>query len=174
MKNQSVLYGLTTLIVILALVATGAGLFWQRSGEPYPFTSHRGEEVMLLGHGLYRYDTVSSAAQAQAQDLITLVLALPLLIIATWLTWQGSLRGQLLLTGTLGYFLYTYMSMSFLAAYNELFLVYVAIFALSLYAFILSMLSVDLAALPRRFSAQLPRRTIAGVLLAGAAFLVLA
>ena len=76
-----------------------------------------------------------------------------------------------LLTGTLGFFLYTYMSMCFGAAYNRLFLVYVTLFDLSLYAFILSMMSFDLATLPAHFSEKLPRRGIAGMLIFTAAFL---
>ena len=103
----------------------------------------------------------------QGNDLITLVVGLPLLVVSTWLAFRGSLRGRLLLTGTLGFFLYTYMSMSMLAAYNALFLVYVALFGLSLYAFILSMLSFDLTDLPRHFSARLPRGWIAGLLFFG-------
>src|SRR5688572_2383110 len=112
MKHQSTLTWLTLLIGGLALVAASAGLFWPDGGEPFAFTSHRGEQVLINGRGLYRYDTVSSAAQEQAADFVTLVLGLPLLAASTWLSRRGSLRGQLLLTGTLGYFLYTYTQMS--------------------------------------------------------------
>ena len=107
-------------------------------------------------------------------DLVTLVLGLPLLAISFWLTLRDSLRGRLLLTGTLGFILYTYISMCFGAAYNRLFLVYVALFGLSLYAFILSMMSFDLKTLPAHFSAKLPRRWIAGLLFFAAAFLAFA
>lgn len=174
MKYQSALRWLVPPIGVLALFAAGMGLFYQTPGRPYPLTSFRGEQVTINGHGLYYYDTVSTAAQMQANDLITLVVGLPLLAIAAWLAFGGSLRGRLLLTGTLGFFLYTYMSMSTLTAYNALFLVYVALFALSLYAFILSMLSFDLADLPRHFSPGLPRGWIAGVLFAAGGFLFLA
>ena len=174
MKYQSALRWLVPPIGILALLAAGAGLFYDTPGQPYPLTSFRGEQVMIHGHGLYYYDTVSTAAQMQANDLITLVLGLPLLVVSTWLAFRGSLRGRLLLTGTLGFFLYTYMSMSMLTAYNALFLVYVALFTLSLYAFILSMLSFDLADLPRHFSPRLPRGWVAGVLFAAGGFLFLA
>jgi hypothetical protein len=78
------------------------------------------------------------------------------------------------LTGTLGFFLYTYMSMSMLTAYNALFLVYVTLFSLSLYAFILGMLSFNLAELPRHFSERLPRGSIAGLLFLVGGFLLLA
>jgi hypothetical protein len=174
MKYQSALKWLLPLIGALALFAAGMGLFYQTPGASYLYTNHRGETVMINGHGLYRYDTVSIVAQMQGNDVITLLIGLPLLAVSAWLALHGSLRGRLLMTGTLGFFLYTYMSMSMLAAYNALFLVYVALFTLSLYAFILSLLSFDLADLPRHFSPQLPRGWIAGVLFAGGGFLFLA
>jgi hypothetical protein len=168
------------LIFVLALFAASMGLFYQKPGQPYPLTTFRGENVTINGQGLYYYDTVSSAAQQRGNDIVTLLVGLPLLAVSTWLAFSartGSawlLRGRLLLSGTLGFFLYTYMSMSFLTAYNQLFLVYVTLFGLSLLAFILSLLSLDVAALPRAFSERLPRRSIAGLLLAAGAFLLVA
>ncbi len=174
MKNQSVLKILIPLIALLGVFAASMGLFDQTSGDPYAFTSHRGEEVMINGHGLYFYDTVSSAAQQQGNDIVTLVVGVPLLVVSAWLAFRGSLRGQLLLTGILGFFLYTYMSMCMLTSFNALFLVYVALFALSLYAFILCMMSFDLAILPQHFSERLPRGWIAGLLFVIGGFLSLA
>jgi hypothetical protein len=113
-------------------------------------------------------------AQMQANDLITLVLGLPLLALSFWLTLRGSLRGRLMLAGTLGFILYTYITMAFGAHYNAFFLVYVALFSLSLFAFVLVMMSFDLATLPSRFSEKLPRGWIAGLLLFAAVFLSLA
>lgn len=170
MQRRSTVYWLVVSIGMLALVAAGAGLFWPFADQPYVFTTLRGETVTIVGRGLYRYETVGMAVQAQAQDLVTLVVGLPQLAVSALLAYRGSLRGRLLLSGTLGYFLYTYTSMAFGAAYNQLFLVYVALFSLSLYAFVLSMLSFDLAELPRHFSPRLPRRSIAGVLFAAGTF----
>jgi hypothetical protein len=128
---------------------------------------------MINARGLYYYDTVSSAAQQQGNDAITLFVALPLLVVSTRMTLRGSLRGRLLLTGIIGFFLYTYLSMCMLTAFNALFLVYVAIFGLSLYAFILCMISFDLETLPRHFSDRLPRGWIAALLFTIGAFLAL-
>lgn len=174
MKYQSTLKWLIPPIGILALFAILMGLFYQTPGEPYAITSFRGEAVTINGHGLYYYDTVSSAAQMQGNDFIALILGLPLLVISTVMAFRGSLRGRLLLTGTMGFFLYTYLSMSMLTAYNMLFLVYVVLFTMSLYAFILCMLSFDLDDLPRHFTDKLPRGWIAGVLFAVGGFLFLA
>ena len=173
MKYATPLKILLPLIGLLSLFAAGMGLFYKTPGEPYPFTSVRGENVMINGHGLYYYDTVSSAAQQQGNDFVTLLVALPLLIVSTRMTFRGSLRGRLLLTGTLGFFLYTYLSMCMLTAFNALFLIYVAIFGLSLYAFILCMMSFNLGDLPHHFSDRLPRRWIAVLLFIIGAFLAL-
>jgi hypothetical protein len=160
---------LIILIFALTLIAALSGI-WPGEGAPYPLTNFRGEQVTINARGLYYWDTLSSAAQTLANDLVTLVLGLPLLAISFWLT----LRGRLILTGTLGFILYTYITMCFGAAYNRLFLVYVALFGLSLYAFILSMMFFDLKTLPDHFSAKLPHRRIAGLLFFAAAFLAFA
>jgi hypothetical protein len=160
-------------IFILALTAALAGL-WPGEGEPYALTNFRGEQVMINARGLYYWDTVSSAAQMQANDLVMLVLGAPLLAVSFWLSLRGSLRGRLLLAGTLGFILYTYITMCFGAAYNPLFLVYVALFSLSLFAFILSMMSFNLETLPEHFSEKLPRDWIAGLLFFAGGFLLLA
>ncbi len=173
MKTQRALQWLIPPIIVLAIIAAGAGL-WPAAAQSYPLTNFRGEAVTIHAGGLYYWDPVSSVAQMQANDTVTLVLGVPLLAVSFWLARRGSLRGRLLLAGTLGFFLYTYMSMCFGTAYNALFLVYVAIFGLSLYAFVLAMLAFDLTTLPQHFSARLPRRWIAGLLIGAALFLALA
>jgi hypothetical protein len=87
---------------------------------------------------------------------------------------KGSLRGELLLAGGLGYMLYTYTSYSFLSAYNEFFLVYVALFSLSLFAFILALSGMDTERVTRSVSGGMPRRGIAVFLLLHCRFLTLA
>lgn len=164
MKHQTHLRWMIPAIMLLAAFAAAAGLFWPGGGEPYALVSDRGEAVLIHARGLYAWDTVSSAAQMQANDLVTLLLALPLLGLATPLAIRGSLRAHLLLAGTLGYVLYTYLSMAMLTAFNQLFVVYVALFSLSLFALVLCLLGIDVAGLPSRFSAGLPRRAIAALL----------
>jgi hypothetical protein len=149
-------------------------LFYQTPGQPFAYTNHRGETVMIHGSGLYYNDTVSTAAQMQGNDLVTLTVGLPLLAVATWLAFRGSLRGALLLAGTLGFFLYTYMSMSMLTAYNNLFLVYVALFGLSLWAFVLSLSAIDVQTLPAHVASGLPHGWVAGLLFTIGGFLAFA
>jgi hypothetical protein len=149
---------LCALIGVLGLVAAGVGLFWRGQGGPVPFATARGETVTLYGRGLYRYDLLFTAAGYKGQDVVTLFLAIPLLAVTTARYRRGSLRGVLLLTGVLTWFLYAYLSMAFGAAYNELFLVYVALFSASFFAFVRLMESIDMEALPAEVLARLPRR----------------
>jgi hypothetical protein len=104
MRTSETLVTLSVLIAVLALVAAGLGVFWQGTGQPYEFRTLRGETVMIQGRGLYRYDTVSLAAQAIAQDVVTLVIGIPLLIAALVIFQRGKLRGKLLLPGRWGIF----------------------------------------------------------------------
>ena len=174
MKPNNIVIRLALIIIPLALLAAGAGVFWQGTGESYPFNTLRGETVMIRGHGLYRYDTVNSASQEIGTDIVTLLIGIPLLITGIILSRKGALRGQLLLTGGLGYFLYTYGAMCFLTAFNPLFLVYVALFSLSLFAFILSMSNLDVNEVARHISDGFPRRAIAAYFIIVAVFLTLA
>ncbi|MBN1890732.1 MAG: hypothetical protein JW850_22245 [Thermoflexales bacterium] len=170
MKTTHTVIKLAYPIILLALIAAGGGIFWQGSGDAYAFTTLRGETVQVYGRGLYRYDTLSYAAQAIGQDSATLLVGIPLLIIGVVLARRGSLRGQMLLAGGLGYMLYTYTSYAFLSAYNAFFLIYVALFSLSLFAFILAMSGMDVDRISRA-AGRMPRRGIAIFLTLLAAFL---
>ena len=173
-KVSSIPIVLSILIATLAIIVAGLGVFWQGERQESEFLTLRGETVTIQGHGLYQYETVSIAAQAIAQDVVTLLIGIPLLVISMILFKKGSLQGKLLLSGTLAYFLYTYASFAFGAAYNILFLAYVSLFSLSLFAFIFALMEIDIPTLPKHFSSGLPRRTIAIFLFIVGSFLLLA
>ncbi|MFZ5948353.1 MAG: hypothetical protein ACOYU5_10370 [Stygiobacter sp.] len=173
-KVSSIPIVLSILIATLAAIVAGLGVFWQGEGQQSEFLTLRGETVTIRGHGLYQYETVSIAAQAIAQDVVTLLLGIPLLVTSMILFKKGSLKGKLLLLGTLAYFLYTYASFAFGAAYNILFLIYVSLFSLSLFAFIFTLIEIDISTLTKHFSSGLPRRTIAIFLFVVGSFLLLA
>jgi hypothetical protein len=159
MKTSNAVVGLSALIAVLALVAAGTGLFYGDGGSPFAFTSVRGQPVEIYGQGLYRYDTLFQGAGNKGTDMVTLFLGIPLLVLSVMLYRRGSLRGGLLLLGALTWFLYTYASYALgPVAYNELFLLYVALFSASLFALVLAFRSFDVRALRSHFSARLPRR----------------
>lgn len=157
------------LVAVLALVATAVGLFWQGGSAPATVTSVRGETVQLYGHGIYRYDSLFQGAIFRGADAAALVVGVPLLVLAMLWYRRGSLRGALVLTGMLAYFLYYYASVALSAAYNGMFLVYVALFSASLFAFVLSFRSIERHATEIRLSPGLPRRALAIFMLAAGA-----
>ena len=156
MKQYSALNWLVAIIVLCALAATGFGLFTPNTGSLISFRTVRDEAVEIWGQGLYKYDTPIGATGFTAADVITLVLAIPVLLISINMYRRGSLKGGLLLTGVLAYFLYNYTSMGFGTAYNNLFLAYILIFSASLFGLILALLSFDLKTLPSHFRTGLP------------------
>ncbi len=160
MKQYSALDWLVPLIVLLALLTTCVGLFTPAEGSRMTDQTVRGEKIEVWGQGFYKYDTPIGATGFTAADGVTLFLAIPLLVISFVMYRRGSLKGGLLLSGTLSYFLYNYTSMGFGAAYNNMFLAYTLIFSASLYGLILALLSFDLETLPSHFGPGLPRKGI--------------
>ena len=158
--------GLSLLVALLAAIATAIGLLWQGEGKPYLYETLRRQTVEIHGRGLYRYDTLFQGAGNTGTDLTSLLLGIPLLLASLTLYRRESLRGGLLLLGALIYFLYVYASYALNVAYNELFLLYVALFSASLWALLLAFRSIDPQVLGTHCSVHMPRRVPALFLLA--------
>ncbi len=158
MEMPRTVFVLSFIIIALAAVAAGVGLFWGGPDGPETFTTVRGDTIEMYGDGLYRHDSLFTGAAHKGQDTVTLLLGIPLLAVSLWLSRRGSWRGGLLLVGTLAYFLYVYVTMAFNAAFNELFPVYVVLFSASLFAFVAAFASLDHQALQARLSTEMPRR----------------
>jgi len=120
--DRKIVYLNSIIIAFLTIIATSSGLFWK---------------------GLYKNDAVSVMSMAMGQDLVTLVICVPILLASCYLISRGSIRGRLMWMGTLFYFAYTYAIASFMVSYNQLFLIYVALFSISLYTFLAGLLSLD-------------------------------
>lgn len=135
--NDRIYTVITVVIVILSTLCCLMAIFSTGEINQVTMTSAFGEEVRLYGKGLYARNSFSMAVQAVAQDYVTLIFALPCTIIALFLARKKNILGEFILTGLLAYMLYTYMSYAFLMYYNSLFLVYVALMALSFYGFVI-------------------------------------
>lgn len=157
---------LSSLVAALSAFAATVGIFVRGGSGPFPFMTLHGEVVQIYGRGLYRNDSLFTGSLNRGTDAALLLTAVPLLTVAIGWYRRGSLRGRLLLTGTLAYFLYLYASLALgAAAYNDLFLLYVVLFSASLFAFILAFRSIDLGDLVARVSPRMPRRALGVFLL---------
>ena len=79
----------------------------------------------LLVPDLYR-DSEAWVREAQATDLVTLLIAVPILAVAMVLTLRHSVTARLVATGALWYLAYSYAIFSFSVAPNPLTLLYIA------------------------------------------------
>ena len=161
MKQGSALHWLVPLIATLAIITAGVGLFSQGGDGPFPFTTIHGKTVEMYGEGMYRNDSLFVGALFRGTDAISLFVSLPLLLVGYLLSLRGSLRGNLLLIGALMYFLYIGVTYAFSAIFNSLFLVYTALFSVSLFATITALATFDTQALAGRVTSGMPRRGIA-------------
>ena len=83
----------------------------------------------LLRDGFY-CDAEWAKAAWFGNDIVTLFVAVPILVIALLLARRGSRRGELLWYAMLGYAVYNYAFYLFGARMNELFLLYAVLFVL--------------------------------------------
>ncbi|MBE9191762.1 hypothetical protein IQ230_15675 [Gloeocapsopsis crepidinum LEGE 06123] len=98
-------------------------------------------------------------------DLVTLVVAFPILIIALILSARGSQRAQLVWLGMLNYTLYNFAFYLFGAAYNRFFLIYAALFTLSIFALIFGLVGLDVKEISQKFGAKTPVKLISAYML---------
>jgi hypothetical protein len=136
-------YILSVIVTVLAAVASFGGI--------------------LIGD-LYRDNAFVKTAW-YGNDLVTLIIVVPLLAAALLLVRRGSVRAQLVWLALLGYLAYNYAFYLFGATFNRFFLIYVAIFAMSGFALVLSLARVNAAAIKSSFRAATPARWIAGFMM---------
>lgn len=136
-------YILSLIIAAMALLASAGGLFID---------------------GIYRDNAFVTAAW-RGNDLVTLVVALPLLVGSLLRSRAGSERAQVVWVAILGYMAYNYIFYLYGAAFNSFFLLYVALFSMSVFALIVALSRLDVAAIAGRFGARTPVRLIGGFML---------
>jgi hypothetical protein len=115
------------LIAVLAIIAGATPFLFAAGTGPTQFLTFRGETVVLHGYGPYRHMPADLAVQGLAQDLVTLLIAVPALLASLWLARRGSSAARVVLTGIVGYLFVQYVLYLAMATYNELFLVWVAL-----------------------------------------------
>lgn len=126
------------IIALLAVIASLGGLFF---GD------------------LYR-DIAFVKAAWFTNDIVTLVVAVPLLIIAMFKSSKGSFQWHLIWIGLLGYMFYNFAFYLFGAAFNKFFLIYTALFSLSGFTMLSFLWNLSNELLLKEFSERVPVKTI--------------
>ena len=141
-RVQRIAYGLSGVIAALMVVASGAGLWID---------------------GLYRDGSWAREA-FRGGDLTTLVLVVPVLVGSLVLSIRGSMRARAIWIGALAYGVYSYAYYVFGAAFNDVFLLHIALLTLSIWATALAASSLDIKAVAAAFRVERAARWIGGFL----------
>lgn len=118
----------------------------------------------LAASQLYRDPQQWVRATFFGNDLVTLVVAVPLLVAALLLAGRGSVRGLLLWVGVLGFAIYNYAYYLVAAAINAFFPLYVVLAVLSVVTLVLVLTRIDAEAVASCFRPGTPVRLIGGYL----------
>jgi hypothetical protein len=135
-------YRISAAITVLMVVASAAG---------------------LLVDGLYR-DGPWARGALRGGDMTTLVVAVPLLVASLLLARRGSRAAQAVWLGALGYSLYNYAYYVFGSAFNDIFVLHIALFSLSIAALVLAIATIDVDAIAARFRGVRGTRAIGAFL----------
>jgi len=108
-------FTLSLVLALLVTVASGAGL--------------------LMSWELYAKETADWYAQCIGQDIADLFIALPFLLVSSWLAYHGNRKAHLVHAGVLAYLIYTFTIYCFAVHFNRLFIVYCVTLGLAAYLF---------------------------------------
>ena len=142
MKSKTTLW-LSIVIALMAGLASWGGLFTE---------------------GLYR-DNALVVSAWRGNDIVTLFVVVPMLLISSFFSSRASNRGRLFWMGSLWYMIYNYMFYLFGAAFNMFFLLYAALLVLSVYTFIIALIQTNAQEFRRSFSKKIPYRSVSIFLL---------
>lgn len=112
---------------------------------------------------LYQEDAWAREA-FRGGDIVTLGVVVPVLILALVQARRGSVRAMVVWIGVLAYALYNYAYYVFGASFNDAFLIHIAIFSSSIFALVLAVSNLDVAATAEPLRRRQLARWIGGFL----------
>jgi hypothetical protein len=140
--NITLIYALSFIVAILMVTASIAGLL-------FPTVIYPTDELLR---------------SFVSNDVVNLLIGLPILLGSMWLAWRGKLIGLLLWLGALFFVLYNYLVYVFAMPFNVAFLLHLALVTLSVYTLIALVASIDGKAVQQRLTGAVPERLAGGVL----------
>jgi hypothetical protein len=159
--NKKVVMLLTIAIIIMVAAIAITAIINDDGGSPYLTASLRDETIEIYGgDGLYRYNSTTIALMMKAFDWCYLLIGLPLMIIGLILYLRKSMIGYLLLVSTYFFFFYNFLITSVGTAYNYLFLGYMAVYVMCMFAMIIMIKGTSPEHIGSIMS-KLPRKTLA-------------
>lgn len=161
MRTYRALAAFCVALALLAGTVAAVGVMARGDGSTQAAVSIRGEAYEYATTGVYAFNPVRVVAEGVGWDYVTLFFAVPALLLASVGIARGSLKARLFALGLLAYFFYQYLMYSVFWALGALFLPFVALYAASAAGMVWIVSTIDIAALPDRFTEKYPRRGMA-------------
>ena len=139
-------------IVSKAISDRAAGWLWLSIAAA--IVAAVGSVIGLAVSRIYAGLTPAFLPQAIAQDIANLAVAAPAMILLAALALRGSLRAYLLWLGVLAFTVYNYVIYTFSIPFGPLFLLWVAVLGLCLYALIGGVTAVDHRAVVAHYTSR--------------------
>jgi hypothetical protein len=140
--NLTLIYILSIIIAILMAAASITGILYQT----------------------IVYPTDELLQSFRPNDVVSLLVGLPMLLASMWLTRRGKLIGLLFWPGALFFVLYNYIIYVFAMPLNLAFLLHLALVMLSVYSLIDLLTSIEGNVVQQRLASAVPERLAGGVL----------
>ncbi len=118
------------------------------------------------------YPTQALVENFLPNDVVNLVIGVPMLLGSLWFVWRGKLLGYLIWPGALIFVLYTYLAYVFAAPLTWAYLLYLALAMLSLYTLVGVVTALDGAVLQQKLTGKVVEK-FSGSVLAGLGLLFL-
>jgi hypothetical protein len=154
---------LCAVVALLAGAAATFGVFGRGDGSFVPVTSALGETYEIAVGGVYADSSRQLMAEGVGWDVFTLVVAVPILLVASVHVARGSFRGYLAAAGMLGYFLYMHLEYAVTWSFGPMFPLFIAIYGSSLVGLIAMAALIADAGVGDRFDERFPRRRLAAL-----------
>lgn len=160
MNTKKIISILISIIAILSAIASISGILTDNENGKQEFKSIHNQNVIIYGKGLYGDMSADVAIQGIAQDYVTLLIGIPMLLLALFWLRKDTLKSKLFLAGVLNYFLLTYLFYMNMAMYNKLFLVYIFLTSTSFFAFVLTVINIDIKNISQNFHERTPVKLV--------------
>jgi hypothetical protein len=161
LNKKTAILVLSLLAMVLLLATSLSTISLDDGGNPYIFTSVKGEAVEIYGGvGPYQYDNTFKAIGFRSFDWVSLVIVSPLFVLGILQYQRGQLRGKLLLAALFTYLAYIYLIGVMGNIFNTMFLAWTALFSIGLFGLYLVLAGLDMADLSEKLAPGFPRKSV--------------
>jgi hypothetical protein len=156
-QHNKSLYILTGFMIVLGILISALGLFYSTGGEPFIFINQFGDTVKINGDGIYATDSYLRAPIFKGTDFTILFIVIPVLIYSLILDIKkGTLKSRMFLMSVITIITYYSISIAIGVSYNNLHLLYIALFSVSFFGFIIAIGSINRKFLEESINKKVP------------------